>query len=402
MKIQLLLPLLFACISNSKGTLTTCPTMTDGAGTGGNATYLGYAYTPAECTTMAENYRDNNDSSVNGMQHGWKYFPMGFECYAYSNLTNTTGIDFMGYSCLLEDTYTGGDPIIVGLKGQVIKFDGEDGKWYSNVATSGLNWNMQFRKYSGCPQDQDMYISGLSISTDSISQSSILIATTMEPIPECRNQDDVVCLGGGMLHISFDGGNTFVSKPGDYHFSQVRLIAHNTYNSCSRKWHDYELTVANNDKQSSLRDKSRRASEKKPEEKLLEQKAKMIDPVECQGWIQERQKLGDLFDQRGLWSTIEIETPLISFHIEFRQSNPQKEDRLCDFQSLDAWISEVSNQLKQQEWSGILGETKERKFIPGTQVEIKKGRSLFLRGKQDADYEVKGPFGTKHAAMNNF
>merc|ERR1712176_953173 len=137
---------------------------------------------------------------------------------------------------------TQGDPIILGLKGQVFKFDGRDGGWYANIASKSFNWNMQFKEYPTCKEGSDVFISGMSLLTSKKESEDILIATTPYQIEECIGADKN-CLGDGTLHISFDGGKSFVSNPGDYHYgSHNRVVAHNTYGACSRRWYDYDVT----------------------------------------------------------------------------------------------------------------------------------------------------------------
>lgn len=304
------------------------------------------------------------------------------------------------YTYQLTNTGFNGDPIILGLKDQVFKFEGRDGGWYSNLASRNLQWNMQFRQYDSCPEDENMFVAGMSILVynDKIKglDSSILITTTPEPIPACVVDPDSVCLGEGTLHFSFDGGKTFVSQPGDYHFaSQSRIVAHNTYAACSRKWHDYD--VSNSGGKKTLRDGGRRATtiEEKPIALLANNKAKMISPSECVAWINNRVSSDDLFQQKGHWSTIYVETPQVSFHIEYRRSNSYNPQ--CDFQSLDAWMTKVLDRVENTEWNGILGETR-NKVYDFTGAQIKSDRSLILRGKEDSDYEVGGPFQTEFAA----
>jgi len=292
-----------------------------------------------------------------------------------------------------------GDPIILGLKGQVFKFDGRDGGWYANIASKSLHWNMQFRKYPTCQEGSDVFVSGLTFITSKesdmqhqISESNILIATTPDPIPECLEYNKT-CLGDGTLHISFDGGETYVSEPGDYHYgSRNRIVAHNTFAACSRRWYDYDITP----KQSSLMKPGRRRvtiQEKKPLDLLLEKNETMIHPKECIEWIDDRKNKHDLFQQKGLWSSLHLQTHSVSFHIEYRQSNPNTPiEEQCKFQSLDAWMTTIPKELDQQTWQGILGETKKRKYNKQGQ-QILSDRHLLLWGNEDIDYEVDGPFG---------
>jgi len=296
-----------------------------------------------------------------------------------------------------------GDPIIIGLKGQVFKFDGRDGGWYANVASKSFHWNMQFRKYPTCEEGSDVFISGLTFITPKesdmqhqTSESNVLIATTPEPIPECRGYDQN-CLGDGTLHISFDGGQTYVSQPGDYNYaSRNRIVAHNTYAACSRRWHDYDITP----KVKNFR-RGRRVTinEKKPLELLSEKNETMINPQECLAWIEDRKNKNDLFQQKGLWSSLYVQTPSVSFHIEYRQSNLVPIEEQCTYQSLDAWMTTVSKKSDSQSWQGILGETKKDIYDDQGQ-QILSDRKHLLRGNRDMDYEVEGPFGIHFNAKN--
>jgi len=301
---------------------------------------------------------------------------------------------------------TGGvnsDPIILGLRNQVFKFEGRNGAWYSNLSNKYLQWNMQFREFDSCPDEENMFVSGMTLTTlDELTRSGlysdILIMTTLEPTPHCQNDPNLVCLGEGTLHISFDGGKTFSSSPGEFPYgSRNRVVAHNTYAACSHKWHDYDVSSTNDWR--SVRYGGRRATakQKKAVQLLADGKATMIDPLGCDKWIEDRVNKNDLFQQRGLWSTIYVETPMVSFHIEYRRSDWF--DHKCDFQSLDAWMTSVDKAMDKTEWHGILGETKHRIYDLSTGEQIMSDRSKLLRGKADSDYEVEGPFDKNFAAL---
>jgi len=300
-----------------------------------------------------------------------------------------------------------GDPIIMGLKGQQFKFDGRDGGWYANLAAKEYQWNMKFKKFDTCPEGDDMFVSSLAYSfgdSEDNKESKILIVTTPQAIPQCK-KDGNVCLGHGTLHISFDGGETFASNPADYNFALgSRLVAHNTYAACSRKWFDYDLSEAaaakakdkhlRGEGDEDTRELKNTESKKTSLQYLTEKKRSMINPTECEHWIQERFEQNDLFLQGGEWSTIHIETPTVSLHIEYRRDNSQREvDGQCNFQSLDSWMTNVSPSLHNDVWNGILGETR-------TGDETDKDRLKILRGKKDADYEVDGPFGRSFPALH--
>ena len=73
-------------------------------------------------------------------------------------------------------------------------------------------------------------------------------------------------------------------------------------------------------------------------------------------------------------------------------------DQVCDFQSLDAWMVKVSDELEVQKWQGILGETKQPIYDKTTGEQIMTDRNHLLRGLNDTDYEVNEPFGSNFKA----
>mmetsp|Transcript_4069 Transcript_4069/g.5857 ORF Transcript_4069/g.5857 Transcript_4069/m.5857 type:complete len:312 (-) Transcript_4069:57-992(-) len=295
-----------------------------------------------------------------------------------------------------------GDPTIIGLNGQKFKFDGRDGAWYANLATDKLHWNMQFKKFEMCPDEENMFVTAASFAFKESTEltGNILIRATQTVDSECYDPH-AACLGGGNLQISLDGGKTYTAKAGDYLFAPgSRVIAHNTYGSCSRKWFDFDVSSKDSDGfvRGSHGRRMQALEQKSPMEYVGSEKGSMLDPWKCNKWIEDRIALDDLFQQNGLWSTIHIVTPLISFHVEFRRKNPEKAYDPCDFQSLDTWMTAVSPAVADQTWYGILGETRYQKHDEEGQA-VTTDRFRVLAGKDDADYEVDGPFGTNFVAI---
>ena len=135
--------------------------------------------------------------------------------------------------------------------------------------------------------------------------------------------------------------------------------------------------------------------EPSPLDLLLKSHGKMLNPEECDAWISERVTNGDLFDQRGGWATIYIMTPLVNYHLEVRQSDPETSP--CTYQSLDTWISQITDELRAEEWRGIIGETRTSKEEENGNP-IMYDRLAILDYPEDEAYEVDGPFGTSFAA----
>jgi len=315
-----------------------------------------------------------------------------FECYKNSNAP----------SC--DDDYlalkggVNGDPLFMGLHGQVFKFEGRSGAWYSNVATKKLQWNLRFKEFETCPKDENMFVTGTTIMLYQISSPPFMepkLAHTIEIMvvdedkfsPGCQSE---VCLGEGSLKISLDG-KMDITSPGDYPLGNNggRVIAHNTFSACSRKWFDYVVDEMDNSED----DNRRNLQRKTPLEIMNESKGEMLDPKKCTAWMKNRAHDGDLFSQEGGWSTIHIETPTISFHVEYHQDRGN-----CNSHSIDAWISKISPVLLKDEWQGVLGETRKPKFYPNGE-QVTSERSYLLTGEDDRDYEVNGPFGKTFAAQ---
>ena len=112
----------------------------------------------------------------------------------------------------------------------------------------------------------------------------------------------------------------------------------------------------------------------------------MIDKVECDKWIEDRMRFGDLFEQPGHYSTIIVQTEDISFHVEYKQ-----ESERCNAHNLDVWVSSVSPQLMRQTWKGVIGETRN---APTVQKDLY-DRDEVLKFPDDEAYEVVSPSSNK-------
>jgi len=283
------------------------------------------------------------------------------------------------------------DPLFIGIRGQVFKFEGKSDTWYANLASESVQWNLLFNEFESCPKHENMFVTKASVFLrDSGNQITVGVLNKDKFLPGCA--EGTVCLGEGSLGIEIN--NRVIDSPGVYELDNNagRVVIHNTYASCSRKWYDYDIS-----KEDELNRAGTRAlidSQEAAMDLLFKNKGKMLDPEECQSWLDKRAENGDLFSQNGSWSTVYIETKDISMHMEYRQA-----DETCNSHLIDAWISKVSPKLLAQEWKGILGETRYPKYHSDGS-EISSNRELLLIGKKDEHYEVKTPYETMFTARH--
>ena len=271
-------------------------------------------------------------------------------------------------------------------------------------------------QFDQCPAGEDMFVTSSSINLlkEDGSADSILVT-----VDDAASSDEDG-LANGALSIAV--GEQTINTPGDYRFddSGIRVVVHNTYGACSRKWYDYDKSIEAAATEHKIvegaaaspshrrRLKEQEVAEDEPVVDLLEgnddpspldlllkSQGKMLNPEECDAWISERVTNGDLFDQRGGWATIYIMTPLVNYHLEVRQSDPETSP--CTYQSLDTWISHITDELRAEEWRGIIGETRISKEDENGNP-IMYDRLAILDYPEDEAYEVDGPFGTSFVA----
>jgi len=175
-----------------------------------------------------------------------------------------------------------------------------------------------------------------------------------------------------------------ISSGGDFTFEDGtgRVLAFNTFYQCSRKWFDFDITPVTR----FLRHSRRLAALPGVFDVVSDLQDTMVNKEVCNQWIEERKRLGDLFEQAGRWSTVIVKTKDVQFHIEYKQENQR-----CNAHSLDVWMSKVSTPMLDETWEGIIGETK-------AQVNEEKniyGRDEILKFADDVAYEVQNPFSTR-------
>ena len=196
-------------------------------------------------------------------------------------------------------------------------------------------------------------------------------------------------------------------SPGDYFSSPdngdngLRVIAYNTYGACARMWHYYIIPQQNKIHSQEIRNRRLSVSQETPLSFLSGSLGKSLDPNICAEWIRERAEYDDLFLHPGGWSSIYIETPLSSFHVEYSQNLPDKNVAgRCHSHNIDVWMSKVYPELESQKWRRIFGETRYSKKDKATGNGIMNDRHLILMGGRDSDYEVSGRYGTHFIALD--
>merc|ERR1712226_638843 len=156
---------------------------------------------------------------------------------------------------------------------------------------------------------------------------------------------------------------------------------------------------------------------------LRQMRSFMVSPHECSDWIEKRTHHKDLFQQKGGWANIFIETPHARFQIQHRQIQKEREylenggsgfekdvivegllfegnQHQCQSHVLDGWLTHTSHELKQEDWHGILGETQTMKYNEAGQP-ILTNRNRILGGTDDDYRVIGGAFGTEFAARTN-
>jgi hypothetical protein len=124
-----------------------------------------------------------------------------------------------------------GDPLIMGLSGQLFYFDGRSGAWYSAVSTKSFQWNMRTQVFENCPADSNNFISGVGFSIDN-RKIQVNVVNVYNVDVGCGSGAEKHCLGAGSLELIIDGvKHTF---GGDYTFKDGsgRIVAFNTYHQC--------------------------------------------------------------------------------------------------------------------------------------------------------------------------
>ena len=200
------------------------------------------------------------------------------------------------------------------------------------------------------------------------------------------------CLGAGSLELVIDGRKITHAIDHSFADGSGRVVAYNTVSACSRRWFDFDVTPTNEIGASPIRGRGRRlSSDTNPStlDILSSVKNTMIDSGKCMEWMEERMEKDDIMSTAGTWSTIIIQTDVISLHVEYKQ----EQDR-CSAHNLDVWVSSVTPEVAEEKWEGYIGETKKAGYkANGEHVRVERGE--VLEYGEDEAYEVQSPFSTK-------
>ena len=291
-----------------------------------------------------------------------------------------------------------GDPIIMGLAGQIFKFEGRSGAWYSAVSAKSFQWNMKTQKFDGCPMGSDTFLTGVGLTvfgTTKTHQVEINVVNPYTVNSGCGNEVnkdfDYGCLGAGSLELVIDGHKVVQSIDMPFDDNTGRVIAFNTIGKCSRRWFDFDITPRED--RGLRHGKSGRALDVMLGAGIFDvlgsTKDTAVDQDGCSAWTAERKERNDILKQTGTFSTIVIKTEKISFHVEYHQ-----EWERCNAHSLDIWISEVHPDVVEEQWEGVIGETKDLGYDNKKGEKRYMNRESALQFKNDEDYEVVSPYST--------
>ena len=277
---------------------------------------------------------------------------------------------------------------------------------------------MKIQRFEGCPHKSDSFITGVGLTVfkdpargiPRDHRVEVNVVNEYNVNVGCghhwKKNADSNCLGMGSLELVIDGVKVVMTRDHKFNDGSGSVTAFNTIPSCSRRWFDFERTpkialgeaalgldMDESGPSSAMRGRiSRRLSRGDREaarneailDVLASNKENMVNRGQCDQWIEERKSKNDLFEQGGRWSTIVIKTKKLSLHIEYKQ-----EDQRCKAHSLDVWVSHVEPDVYDEEWFGVLGETKGLKAgtAPGAF-----NRNDVLKHPDDEAYEVVSPF----------
>lgn len=296
---------------------------------------------------------------------------------------------------IMQGAGVNGDPLIMGLSGQLFKFEGRSGAWYSAISTPSFQWNMKLQTYESCPEHSNNFLSGVGMTFfkkgSSRKRIEVSVTNPYNVGVGCGGLSLSHCLGAGSLELVIDGVKHLIGGDYKFHDGTGRVVAFNTFHQCSRKWYDfYVKSSAFHEGEFGIRSgrKLHKVELKADVFDIIGSlKETMVDSEACETWLHSRKEYHDLFKQPGHYSTVIVQTEDVSLHLEYKQ-----ETERCHAHSIDVWISSVNPDLLNQDWEGIIGETKDLSYSPMHTKHSSVNRSAVLKYVNDSDYEVNSPF----------
>jgi hypothetical protein len=258
---------------------------------------------------------------------------------------------------------------------------------------------MKTQKFDECPVGSDTFLTGVGLTVFGTTKKHQVEINVVNPYTvntgcgnEANKANDYGCLGAGSLELVIDGHKVVQSVDMPFDDNTGRVIAFNTIGMCSRRWFDFDITPV---KERGLRHgkKSGRALDVMQGAGIFDvlgsTKDTAVDKDRCSAWTAERKERNDILKQTGTFSTIIIKTEKISFHVEYHQ-----EWERCSAHSLDIWISDVKPDVVEEQWEGVIGETKDLGYDNQKGERRYMSREQALQFKNDEDYEVVSPYST--------
>eukprot|EP00545_Synedropsis_sp_CCMP1620_P003609 CAMPEP_0119026834 /NCGR_PEP_ID=MMETSP1176-20130426/36126_1 /TAXON_ID=265551 /ORGANISM="Synedropsis recta cf, Strain CCMP1620" /LENGTH=272 /DNA_ID=CAMNT_0006982639 /DNA_START=51 /DNA_END=866 /DNA_ORIENTATION=- len=272
----------------------------------------------------------------------------------------------------------------MGLNGKLFKFEGRSGAWYSAISTPSIQWNMKLQTYESCPEhSSNIFLSGVGLTFlkkgTTRKRIQINVVNPYNVDVGCGGLPVSHCLGAGTLELVIDGVKHVVGGDFKFHDGTGRIIAFNTFYQCSRKWSGFDVSPATSTHSDDVGIQSgRRLHVMEPEADVFDiiggLKETMVDREACEKWLRDRKQYDDLFKQPGRFSSVIIRTEAISLHLEYKQES----DR-CHSHSIDVWISSVDPGLLEENWKGIIGETKNGSYSSKYRVQKSVNRTTALQ-----------------------
>jgi len=209
----------------------------------------------------------------------------------------------------------------------------------------------------------------------------------------CLWNNSGACLAGGSFVMNFGRTATDVLRPGDYSLKvdggAIRIVAYNTNRACSLARGRDDLSASGSG--GGVASGAPPPETKSPVDYLREAVPYAVDLEGCEAWTAERERKDDLFSYNSDLSTVNVDTPWMRIALQVRQNKVPTEEE-CAYASMSVWIADVSPDLAEDEFDGILGGDPNGSTTSSASAgTTRKGRAL--RRREIAMHQVDGPFG---------